>query len=106
MTGVVSNFVTYGYDAETSTVRFGTTGSGVAPNYKIEESGHPATFNVKGHAVTMTVTPGRTFSGRNHREMSELDNLERHDCHWSRSKLTFDELKTLLSHLSQTKAFH
>jgi hypothetical protein len=93
--GVVSNFVSYGYDCETSAVRIGVTGAGVFPNYKIEEPSVPGQFE-------MIMTPARTFSGRNHREMTELDDHERHDENWSTNTMSFAELKALLSNLWQS----
>jgi hypothetical protein len=47
-------------------------------------------------------TPGRTFNGRHHWEMSELDELERRDEHWSVA-MTFDDLKELLSQISTSR---
>jgi hypothetical protein len=52
----------------------------------------------------MTKTPARIFNGRNHREMVELDDLERHDENWSAETMTFGELKALLSNLSQSQS--
>ena len=46
LTGMLSNFVASGHDDATSTVRIGVTGSGVAPNYRIDEPGRPANINV------------------------------------------------------------
>ncbi len=106
VTGMLSNFVTYGYDEGNSTIWIGVTGSGIAPNYKIEEPSRPVVINVRGNEMTMTATPGRTFSGRNHREMTELNDLERHDDHWGAHTMTFAELKILLSQLSQSKSAH
>ncbi len=100
--GVVSNFVSHGYDCETSAVRIGVTGAGVFPNYKIEEPSVPVTVTVLSRQFEMIMTPARTFSGRNHREMTELDDHERHDENWSTDTMSFAELKALLSNLSQS----
>jgi hypothetical protein len=96
---VVSNFVAYGYDPETSAVRIGVTGSGVAPNYRIEKPSVQFTFNIGGTTITMIETPGRIFNGPNHREMTELYDLERHAKNWSENMMMIVELKTLLSHI-------
>lgn len=45
VSSVVGNFVSHGYDPETSAIRIGVTGAGFAPNYKIEEP----TVPVHGH---------------------------------------------------------
>ena len=104
MSGVVSNFVFHGYDRETSAIRLGVTGGGIFPNYKIEQPRVPMTITVNSSKFEMTMTPARTFSGRNHREMTELDNRERHDDNWSTATMSFAELKTLLSNISQSEA--
>ncbi len=52
------------------------------------------------------MTPARTFSGRDHREIMELDDLERHGENWSTASMNFAELKTLLSNLSQSESEH
>jgi len=106
VSGVASNFVSYGYDPETSAIRIGVTGDGVAPNYKIEEPSVPVTVTVRCHPLEMTMTPARTCSGRDHREMMELDDLERHGENWSTASMNFAELKTLLSNLSQSESEH
>jgi hypothetical protein len=43
---------------------------------------------------------GRTFNGRDHRVMPELDDLETHEEAWSAASMSFPELKTLLANLS------
>ena len=106
MSGVLSNFVFFGYDRETSAVRVGRTGAGVFPNYKIEEPSVPVTITVGSRQFKMTMTPARTFSGRNHTEMTELDALERHDENWSTHTMTFADLKALLSKLSESRTKH
>jgi hypothetical protein len=106
VSGVVGNFVSYRYDPETSAVRIGITGTGVAPNYKIEEPNVPVTVAVRSHSFEMTMTPAHTFSGRNHREMTELDDHERHGENWSTDAMSFAELKALLSSLSQSESQH
>ena len=104
--GVIGNFVSYGFDPETSRVRIGLKGKGVAPNYKIEEPSFTAPFAVHPLSFEMTVTPARTFNGRNHREMMELDDQERHDENWSTDLMSFAELKALLSNLSRNASQH
>jgi hypothetical protein len=54
----------------------------------------------------MTMTPAHTFSGRDHRDMTELGDLERRDENWSTASMSFAELKTLLSNLSQSECKH
>src|SRR5712692_1951203 len=95
VSGVVSNFVLYGYDRETSAIRIGVTGEGIFPNYKIEEPSVSVTITVRSCQIEMTKTPARTFSGRNNREMAELDDHERHDKNWSTKTMSFDELVAL-----------
>ncbi len=99
VSGVLSNFAFYGYDRDASTVRIGITGTGIFPNYKIEEPSVPGQFD-------MIAIPGRTFSGRNHRQMTELDDHERHDENWSTARMSFAELDALFSNLSQSKVRH
>jgi hypothetical protein len=106
VSGVLSNFVLYGYNPETSAIRVGRTGAGVFPNYKVEEASVPVTITVGSRQFKMTRIPARTFSGRNHREMTELDDLERHDENWSKHTITYAELKALLSYLSESKIKH
>ena len=52
------------------------------------------------------MTRTHTFSGRNHREMMELDDHERHGENWSTDAMSFAELKALLSSLSQSESQH
>jgi hypothetical protein len=94
--GVYRNFIAHGYDPTTSLIRRGITGKGVAPNYRIEEPSYLTTFHFDAQSIEMTATPGRSFNGRHHREMTHLDNLERHGEHWS-EPLTFDDLSQLHS---------
>jgi hypothetical protein len=51
----------------------------------------------------MELIPGRTFNGRHHGEMTELDDLERHDEHWG-APMTFDDLKKLRLLVTQNVA--
>ena len=81
--GIVSNFVFYGYDCETAAIRHGITGTGAFPNYKIEEPSVPVMVSVLTRQFQMTKTPARIFRGREHREMTELEDHERHDENWS-----------------------
>jgi hypothetical protein len=103
---VVGNFVFHRYDPETSAIRIGIKGSGIAPNYKIEEPSVLRVFTVGSLSFEMTETPARTFNGRGHREMRELDDRERHDENWSTETVTFAELKALLGSLSQSGRRH
>jgi len=104
--GVVRNFALYGYDRETSAIRIGVRGAGIFPNYKIEKPNVPVTVTVLSGRFEMTMTPAHTFSGRNHREMTELDDHERHDENWSTNTMTIAELEALLSNLSQIHRRH
>jgi hypothetical protein len=106
LAGMVGNFVSYRYDPGTSKVRFGTTGTGKAPNYKIESPSFLHPLNVRDRTFEMTVTPAHTFHGRSHREMVELDQCYRNDEHWSADTMTFAELKALLFEVAQTKTIH
>jgi len=103
VSGIVSNFVSHGHDREASAIRIGVTGRGIFPNYKIEEPGVPMTITVRSCRFDMTMTPARTFNGRNHREMMELDDHERNDKNWSAAKMSFAELEVLLSKILQNK---
>ena len=93
LTGLISNFVVHGFDPETCTIRYGTTGTGAFPNYKIEEP--EVRIEVDGLTSQFPVTPGLTFSGRHHREMTELYDLERRDEHWSPVMTLSDAQKML-----------
>ena len=105
--GVLGNFVFYRFNPQTSAIWIGVKGTGVAPNYKIEEPSVPFTITVGSRPIyEMPVTPARTFSGRDHREMGELDDLERHDEAWSTASMSFAELKTLASKISQSESEH
>jgi hypothetical protein len=95
--GVLSNFVAHGFDPETSVVRWGQTGLGMFPNYRIEKPSRPSTINVLGTILHGVATPASTFNGRNHREMTELDEMEWHSENWSTETMTFAELKRLRS---------
>jgi hypothetical protein len=83
-----------------------TSGSRIAPNYKIEAPSIPRTLKIGTQEFAMTKTPAQTFNGRNHREMTELDDLERQDENWSTDTMIFAELKALLSNLWQSKSKH
>jgi hypothetical protein len=104
--GVVRSFASYGYDRETSAIRIGVRGTGIFPNYKIEEPSISVTVSVLSHQFEMIATPAHTFSGRNHREMTELDDHERHNENWGTDTMSFAELKALLSNLSRSKPKH
>ena len=71
------------------------------PNYKIERPSAPITIERQNprFKFKFTVTPANTFSGRDHREMAELDDRERHDDHWSSETSTLPELQVLLTRL-------
>lgn len=104
--GVVRNFALYGYDRETSAIRIGVSGAGIFPNYKIEKPTVAVTITVVSRQFRMTMTPAHTFSGRNHREMTELNDQERHDENWSTNTMTIAELEALLSNLWQIDRRH
>lgn len=106
VTGIISNFVSYGYDCDSSEIRIGVSGAGVYPNYKIEKPSRRVTLTIARLQLEMTITPARTFSGRNHREMTELDDCERHGNHWSTARMNFAQLRALLSDLSQSATRH
>ncbi|MCA1379432.1 hypothetical protein I6F34_01180 [Bradyrhizobium sp. BRP05] len=106
VTGIIENFVDYRYDPESSKVRLGRTGTGKAPNYKIEKPSYRHALTVGDLTFEMTATPANTFSGRTHREMVELDDCPWHDKNWSTDTFTFVELKFLLSRLSQNTNIH
>jgi len=106
VSGVLGNFVSHGYNPETSAIRIGVKGTGVAPNYKIEEPTVLITITVGSLPFEMPMTPAHTFSGRNHREMRELDDLEMHGEAWSTASMSFAELKTLASNISQSGSEH
>lgn len=103
VSGIVSNFVSHGYDRETSAIRIGITGRGIFPNYKIEEPSVPITITVRSRRFDMISTPARTFNGRNHREMTELDDQEWRDENWSATKMSFAELDAVFSELLQNR---
>lgn len=99
ISGVVRNFILLGYDRETSKIRIGTTGAGIFPNYKIEKPSIQTTITLLSKPLELTCTPASTLSGRNHREMTELDDLERRDENWSTATISFAELEALRSRL-------
>jgi hypothetical protein len=99
LTGVFRNFVFHD-DTETSAIRIGIKGHGAAPNYKIEEPDKSFTIHIGGRKFELTATPARIFNGRNHNEMAELYDLERHDENWTAATIKFDEAKALLAKLS------
>jgi hypothetical protein len=65
-----------------------------------------STLTLFSQSFEMTMTPARTFSGRNHRVMGELDDLEMHGEAWSTALMSFAELKTLASNISQSGSEH
>ena len=101
LTGVVGNFVSSGCDPDTSVIRWGIMGTGKAPNYKIEEPSYlrPLTIPSPQGETTfeMTVIPNRTFCGRNHREMFELEDHFWHPENWTTDATSFTELKAVLT---------
>jgi len=103
---IISSFVFYGYDPETSKVRIGITGKGDAPNYKIEEPSFTAPLAVCSLPFEMTVTPAHTFNGRSHTEMTRLDDHPWHRENWSSDVMSFSELTALLSSLSRSESQH
>src|SRR5579864_2348429 len=97
---VISNFVSYNFDPETCTIRWGITGTGVAPNYMIEGPSRVDTICLGNWTGEMVAIPARIFNGRHHREMTWLDDRCRRDENWSEDRMTFDDAKILLSQLS------
>lgn len=93
LTESLSNFIEYGYDPDTCTVRIGKRGNRFC-NYKIEE----ASFQISS-PIEATVTPGHTFNGRHHGEMIWLDGKDRHDENWS-ELITFHDLRTVFIDLT------
>jgi hypothetical protein len=110
VSGVLNNFVLFDCDPETSVIRIGVTGTGVFPHYRVEEPKVPVTltlFFAKGSRQSNLMrTPARTFNGRNHREMTELDDHPWHDDHWSAETMSFAELEALLSSISRSESEH
>jgi hypothetical protein len=111
LTGIIGNFVFHRYDPESSAIRIGISGGGVAPNYKIEKPCRLVKINVPTSdgrilALELHSTPAHTFSGRNHREMKELDDSPWHPENWSANTMTFAELKALLGSLARNGAMH
>ncbi len=109
--GIIGNFVSYEYDPETSAIRIGISGDGKVPNYKIEKPCGSAKLNMQlpnGRVLSFEFhpTPAHTFCGRNHREMSELDDCPWHPENWSANTMTFAELKALLASLAQSGKVH
>jgi len=106
LAGIVENFIFYRHDPESGRVRLGHTGTGKAPNYKIEKPSYRHALPVSNLTFEMTVTPANTFNGRTHREMVELDDCPWHDKNWSTDTFTFAELKAMLSKVSQNTSVH
>lgn len=106
LAGLLGNFVSHGYDPEASVIRHGLTGDGIVPNYIIQEPGRSVILQIGLMQVQLTQYPHRTFSGRNHRELIELDDLEWRDDHWSAETITFAETKALLARLSKHHGIH
>jgi hypothetical protein len=104
--GLLSNFVSYDYDTKTSMIRIGTTGRGILTNYIIQEPSNLVTLEIGAVQLQLTVIPHRTFSGRDHREMAELDDLEWRGDHWSSKAITFDKAQALLAKLCQSRTTH
>ena len=100
LTGVINNFIVHGFDQETCTIRRGITGTGIAPNYKIEEPSRLVTIYVGTVAWHDTAILGITFNGRHHWEMTWLDDRARQDEHWS-APMTFHDIKKQLSQISK-----
>ncbi len=106
LTGLLSNFVSHGYDPEASVIRHGLTGDGIVPNYIIQEPSRPVVLQIGSFKTQLAEYPHRTFSGRNHRELVELDDLEWQDDHWSTETITFAEAKNLLARLHKHRGVH
>ena len=108
--GILTSFVAYRYDPLSSVIRIGTTGDGVAPNYRIEKKSRKRAVTVEGPTKALTVefteTPSHIFSGRNHRQMAELDDLERGESTWSEATVSFMDLQELLGRLQSSPGIH
>src|SRR5215471_13373931 len=65
VSGILGNFLSYGYDPETSAVRIGVTGAGVCPNYKIEEPSfsHIVAVNCLKRSLEAQAFSGREIGG-------------------------------------------
>ena len=87
--GVLSNFISSGCNPKAHKIRLGTSGEGFAPNYRIEDE---AENTLILRDFTIAGTGSRTFNGRSHREMTELDDHPWHSNHWSRL-ISFSELQ-------------
>jgi hypothetical protein len=68
-------------------VRIGVSGTGVAPNYKIEyPTDQPDLVLI---SLTLRAQPADTYNGRSHRELRHLDDLMRGE-QWSTRGLDRD----------------
>ena len=96
--GVMSNFLSCGCNPKAHKIRLGMSGVGIAPNYRIEEEEQNTLilpdFTIAGPC-------SRTFNGRSHREMTELDDHQWHSNNWSRL-ITFAELQAHARELNST----
>jgi hypothetical protein len=86
--------------------RLGTKGQGIFPNYKIEEASRLDCLELKGCRLEMTAIPSLTYNGRTHKAMSELDDLERQDAHWSDTVTPLAELRLLLLRWEASNTLH
>lgn len=97
--GVLCNFVACGADPETDAIRMGIKGNGSFPNYRFEKPSIRRDVVIRHGTFALpwqfNETPSRIFSGRSHREMSELDDRFWQDTNWSKATITFNELKAL-----------
>jgi hypothetical protein len=85
--GIVHSFIEYSFDKEQSTITIGVSGTGLYPNYFIQEPSEGP--------------PGRrrtVFNGRSHREILE-DSFWGEG--WSSAAMSFHEVQSLLGQLRQ-----
>jgi len=96
MQGISSNYASYvSYRALPCSIQIGVSGTGLYPNYKIQEPSYVQTVSVRTIEFSFTITPARTFCGRTHREITEWDDLERGENTWSSKTFTLDGLRFL-----------
>ncbi len=103
---VITNFVSNGYDPATAKVRMGITGTGAAPNYKIEEPSFPKALQIGPIEPAFKATPARIFNGRFHTEMTGLYDLERKDDNWSSDTMSLADLRRLHASLARSWRVH
>ena len=93
---VMENMMSGPYDRDEAVVRIGVSGTGVAPNYKIEYPRDQPDLVVMGH--TLRSQPAETHSGRSHKGLRHLDDLFRGE-RWSTRTMSFVDLQNLIGML-------